>query len=210
MDALTQHTQSRRAGRPEPEVATDATEITRGVTVGWLSQVFRMDPHTVKKRLADCPPTFRRKSGYLYDIRQASAYLVKPVFDVVKYLNNMKPSELPPQLQREFWDSQLKRQLWEERAGDLWRTSKVLEVFSDTFLLMKSTMQLWAEDVEREVGLSIEQRAVLVRLTDELQNEIQQKLLLMRNSQQTLPMNQEVKVESVMLDEYADEEDLIG
>lgn len=207
---LDRHVQSRRAGRAEPDITLDATDVTRGVTVGWLSQVFRMDPHTVKKRLADCVPLERRKNGYIYDIRMASAFLVKPVFDVVRYLNNMKPSDLPAQLQKEFWDGQLKRQLWEERAGDLWRTSKVLEVFSDTFLRMKSVIQLWSEDVEREVGLTIEQRAVIVRLTDELQNDIQKKLLQMRAVSTTRPMTDEVVIESVMRAEHEEEEDLVG
>lgn len=179
----------------------DISDVHAGVTVAWLSQVFGMDPTTVKKRLADCPPLHRRKAGYVYSVKQAAPYLIKPVFDVKKYLQGMKPNELPPQLTKEYWDAALKRQLWEERAGDLWRTEKVLEIFSDVFLMMKSTMLLWVEDLERITGVTQDQRTEIVKLVDELQNELHRKLTGLKTS--TPNMIGEIEIDNL-------EEDLVG
>lgn len=183
------------------------SDVHAGVTVGWLSQVFNMDPTSIKKRLADCPPLHRRKAGFVYDLKTAAPYLVKPVFDVNKYLRGMKPNELPPQLRKEYWDASLKQQAWEENAGDLWRTKNVLEVFSDTFLMMKSTMQLWTEDLERIDGLTSDQRATVVRLVDELQNEIHRNLVEMKARRRTPSMREEIVIDNPLDEE---EEDLVG
>lgn len=204
-DALAQHIQHNRPDVIDGKPSLHLQDVHAGVTVAWLGQVFGMDPTTVKKRLADCPVLHRRKAGFVYDLKQAAAFLVKPVFDVNKYLRNMKPSELPAQLQKEFWDAALKRQQWEERAGDLWRTTAVMEVFADVFLLMKSTMQLWTEDLERVTGLTAEQRSELVKLVDSLQNEIHGKLVGLGKVRRTPSMREEIVIE----DPFA-EEDLIG
>lgn len=214
---LDKHLEARRKERDEANghPSMHLSDVHAGVTVAWLSQVFGMDPTTVKKRLADCPPLHRRKAGYVYDLKQAAAFLVKPVFDVNKYLRGMKPSELPPQLTKEYWDAALKRQTWEERAGDLWRTQKVIEILSDTFLMMKSTLQLWPEDIERSVGLTNEQRAELVRLVDQLQNELYRNLVELKSSRRTGPMREEIEIDdpfqvAALHDDDVEDEDLIG
>lgn len=160
-------------------------DMHAGVTTGWLARVFGMDPSTVKKRLADCPPLQRRKAGYVYSLPQAAAYLVKPVFDVSEYLKTMRPSELPASLQKEYWDARLKRQRWEERAGELWRTDDVLDVLGEAFIAIKSSMQLWADNLERAVGLSDEQRRLLQGMVDGLQTELHAALVQMPKQRQT-------------------------
>lgn len=165
----------------------DMTDVFGGVSVGWLSKVFGMDPSDVKRRLADCPAIHRKKSGYLYSLPVAARYLVKPVFDVEKYLANMKPSELPPQLQDTYWKSALNRQKFELNAGELWRTADVLEVLGEVFKTIKFTMQLWADNLERATGLSETQRKALVQMVDALQNELHQSLVDLRTKRQTPP-----------------------
>lgn len=159
------------------DVSLDVTDIHRGVTVSWLAQVFAMDPSDVKRRLAECPPLHRRKAGYTYDLKQAARYLVKPVFDAKKYIQTMKPSELPTHLQKDYWAGQLARQKYEENAGQLWRAEAVLEVLGETFKTIKFTMQLWADNLERSTGLSNEQRELLRGMVDGLQDEIYQALV---------------------------------
>lgn len=169
--------EERRRRMGVQKVSLLATDMHAGVTVGWLSEVFHLDPATVRKRLADCPPVSTHKTGYRYSLPAAAAFLVKPIFDVKKYLKNMRAEELPAHLQAQFWDGQNKKQKWEENAGDLWRTEAVMEVFSDVFLTIKSTAQLWTEDLERTTGLTPKQRASLSERVDALQNEIREKLL---------------------------------
>lgn len=178
-DALDALISKNRQGAPMVE------DMHAGVTVSWLCQVFHMDPKVVKQRLADCPPLHRRKAGYVYDLAQAARYLVPPAMSPEQFVKTMKASDLPPHFQQTFWDAALKRQKWEENAGQLWRTEKVREVLGDTFQTIKFTIQLWAETVERETGLTSDQRTALVKLTDSLQQEIYDRLVEQASAKNT-------------------------
>ena len=160
-------------------------DMMAGVTVSWLSQVFGMDPKSVKAKLADCPPLHRRKAGYVYSLPVAAQYLVKPALSAEQFMKSIKQSDLPASMQQMFWDAALKRQKWEENAGQLWRTEKVREVLGSTFQTIKFTMQLWTDTLERQVGLTQEQRDLLVKLVDELQAEIHTALVTQSRNKKT-------------------------
>lgn len=170
-DLVAQNRQTRGVGGPMVE------DMLQGVTVSWLAQVFGMDPKTVKQKLADCPPLHRRKAGYVYHLPTACRYLIPPAISAEQYIKTMKPSDLPTAFQQSFWDAALKRQKWEENAGQLWRTDKVREVLGSTFQTIKFTVQLWADTLERQTGLSLEQRELLTQLVDGLQEEIYKALV---------------------------------
>lgn len=152
-------------------------DMMAGVTVSWLSQVFGMDPKTVKQKLADCPPLHRRKAGYVYSLPVAAQYLVKPALSADQFMKSIKQADLPASMQQMFWDAALKRQKWEENAGQLWRTDKVREVLGSTFQTIKFTIQLWADTIERQIGITAEQRELLIKMSDELQGEIHKRLV---------------------------------
>jgi hypothetical protein len=208
-DTLERLTRSRREENMDEPPSMDMTDTFGGVTVGWLSKVFGMDPSTVKKRLADCPVMHRRKAGYVYDLKVASAYLVKPVFDVRKYLEGMKPAELPAQLQKDYWDALLKRQSWEERAGQLWRTEAVLEVLGEAFKTLKFTIQLWADQLEQTKGLSPDQRELLNKMTDRLQADLHARLVELPSKRQTMSVRGERDVAEDAEREAQDYADLV-
>lgn len=172
MSRLDEHTRRNRMG--SDMMVEDALA---GVTVSWLAQVFRMDPKTVKQRLANCPPLHRRKAGYVYSLPVVCSYLIKPAFSIDEYLKTAKPNELPNHLQQTYWDALLKRQKWEENAGDLWRTDSVREVLGQTFQTIKFTIQLWADTIERQTGLTKEQRELLETMADGLQQDIYEALV---------------------------------
>lgn len=170
----------------ERDLEIGVRENIAGVTITWLASIFRMNRETVQRRLGACP-VIRRTVGDqpLFDIAQASAFLVKPKIDIADWVRSLRPADLPPYLQSEFWDAQNKRQKWEENAGDLWRTEKVVEVFADVFKTIKETVQLWTDLVERKQGLTGEQRALLTQMTDGLQDDLYKKLIEFSKTQQT-------------------------
>lgn len=168
-------------------------DMLAGVTVSWLSQVFNMDPKTVKQRLADCPPLHNRKAGYVYSLPVACRYLIPPATSAEQYIKTMKPSDLPTAFQAGFWDAALKRQKWEENAGELWRTSKVREVLGQTFQTIKFTLQLWPDTLERQTGLTREQKALLILMVDALQEDIFKALVTQAAAQNTPPQSGELK-----------------
>ncbi len=194
--------QERETG-DEEAVHMSVADALHGVTVSWLSQVFNMDPATVKKRLRDCPPMHRRKTGFTYDLKAACQYLVKPNFDIDQYMKTMKVSEMPTHLQEAYWSAMTKRQQWEEKAGQLWRTDAVLEVLGDVFQTIKFTMQLWPENIERSTGLSGDQRVMLVRMLDAMQQELHGKLVEMPKMKQTPPSLAEGATDGPPPDDYS-------
>ena len=160
--------------------------IHTGVSVSWLMAAFRMDRVTVKRKLAKLTPIkYGRGNSPIYDFVQAASCLVKPNIDIAEYLKTMRPQDLPALLQKEYWDAKLKRQKWEIAAGELWHTSDVVSVLGDTFQMMKNTLLLWTEHIDREVGLSEVQYAALTKKVDILQEDMYEKLVEMENLRQT-------------------------
>lgn len=142
------------------ELSLDIGAVYGGVSANWLCHVFGMDRVTVKKRLAEgkCQVAGKNKGTPLYLIKDAAAWLVKPQVDLTKYIQGLRPNDLPPILNAAYWDAMLKRQKWEENAGDLWRTKDVIDVLGNLATTLKSTIQLWPEQVS---GLSDKQRLEL-------------------------------------------------
>lgn len=176
---------AKRQGRNPQTGGPLVEDMLQGVTVSWLAQVFGMDPKTVKQKLADCPPLHRRKAGYVYHLATACRYLIPPAISADQYIKSMKPSDLPSAFQQSFWDAALKRQKWEENAGQLWRTEKVREVLGQTFQTIKFTVQLWADTLERQTGLTPDQRTLLTKLIDGLQEEIYKALVEQASARRT-------------------------
>lgn len=175
---------------PEGEVDDN---VFAGVTRTWLADVFRMDPTTVKKRLANCPTKGKRGQFPVYDLALAAQYLVPPRVNISEYLKSMRPNDLPPILQSAYWDAQKKRQDWELNAGELWKTEKVVETLSDTFKLIKTSVMLFADTVEQEHGLSEAQRDTLAKMCDGLMDDIHNSLVRQHDTSRTPSQLAELK-----------------
>lgn len=172
-ERLEKHTKS-RTGDPAFGLADSALQ---GVTVSFLAAVFKMDHSKVKRLLVNCPVKEYRKRGTkqtqnLYDLDVAAAYLVEPKISVEDVLAQIKREDLPPAINTAFWDAQLKRQKWEENAGQLWRTETIRSTIGGMFQTIKFTIQLWADTIERQTGLTEEQREILNGMTDNLQADM--------------------------------------
>lgn len=192
LDRLTQ------TNRQSPDsVGLYADPLNRGVSVAWLAHVFRMDPSTVKRKLDNCPVKTQRRRGdkmttVLYDLPTAAPFLVTPAFSTAEYMRALRRGDLPASLQQTIWDALLKRQKWEENAGQLWRTEKVRETLGSTFQTIKFTMQLWVDTMERQVELSDEQREMIISLVDALQADLYDSLVKNMQEQETGPQLEEM------------------
>jgi len=174
-----------------------ADPLNRGVSVAWLAHVFRMEQAAVKRKLGNCPVKTQRRRGdkmttVLYDLPTAAAFLVTPAFSTAEYMRAVRRGDLPPALQQTIWDALLKRQKWEENAGQLWRTEKIRTVLGSTFQTIKFTMQLWIDTLERRVEVSDEQREIIVSLVDGLQAELYDALIQQMNENATGPQLEEM------------------
>ncbi len=159
-----------------------AEKLRNGVTATWLYTVLRMDRKTAKKRLANCPIIGKGTGGVdLYDIGTAMSYLVKPKFDIADYVKTMNPAELPPLLRKEYWSALRLQQQWEKEAGELWSTEKVLKVLGDAFQHIKNSTQTWADNVERNAGLTPAQYKSLNQQVDAFRHDMYERLIDMPN-----------------------------
>ena len=151
---------------------TNVDAATPGVTVNWLATVFNMQAVDVKRRLANCPALHRRQAGFVYDLKTACSFLVKPQINIDDYLKNMKIEELPPRLQTEYWNAKNKRLKFEEDAGHLWRTEAVMALVGMVVQQVRTQTRLWADEIEREESMTERQRALMQKKADALLSTI--------------------------------------
>lgn len=158
----------------------DLHRIATGVSIQWLAKAFRMTRHNVGKRIVDLKPVGTGDYGQpLYDLPEAAQLLVEPIVDVKTYLKTAKPSELPENLRETVWNSKLKSQRWEEKAGHLWRTENVMTFFGEILSDIRDRLQLIPDKVERMQGLSIENYRLIRHAVDEVQEEIYDRIVTM-------------------------------
>lgn len=142
--------------------------IYRGVTQDQLMRIFKMDHRTIKKKLFESgvkPVGKSANNADIYAIHEIAPYLVKPVFDVETYIKQMNHNDLPKHLTKEFWAGLRSKQDYEERAGHLWRTEKVVEKVGELMKLVKMSTLLMNDAVERQTELSDRQRAIIKELS---------------------------------------------
>lgn len=184
--ALEAHLTGQKSKYGGVDTPMDISGLHAGVTVGWLAQAFRMDPKTVKQRLAQCPVLKAHQRGYIYEFKVAVEYLVTPRVNIEEYLKQVKIKDLPTRLQAEYWQAMRSKQIWEREAGETWLTDDVLSVFSDVMSIARSTLQLWVDDLERTVAVTPDQREFLNKQVHALQNKLYEKLIALPSERRTV------------------------
>lgn len=144
-----------------------------GVSVQQLCRMFRMTRQGVENKLRNARPIDLGAHGNpVYDLADAASYLIEPKIDIDEYLQTIKPEKLPDHLRETFWNARLKRQRYEENAGDLWRTKKVMEVVGELFLDFSNKLNLIPDLVERQTGFSPEQYRLVRSIVDSIREEM--------------------------------------
>lgn len=139
------------------------------LTAAQLAQVFRTDRKTVMAKLRGCPPVARNtRNAMLYDLATAAAYLVEPKVDIEAYIKRLRPADLPPYLHDAYWSALKKRQEVELKAGDLWETERVIEVYGELAKNIKSQVMLWTDQLEKRRKLAPEEREFFTAQCDGL------------------------------------------
>jgi hypothetical protein len=157
--------------------ASELADVLNGVSTQTLCSLFRMGRATVIRRLKDCPVKVTSKNGTRqYDIAVAARYLVDPVVSLEDFLSELKPEQLPERTRESFWNAKRKELLYRRDAGELWPTDSVIEVFAETFKSFRKANQLWADTVEETIGLTDEQRKLVLLLSDRALDEVSKHL----------------------------------
>jgi hypothetical protein len=153
-------------------------EFFHGMTVPRLAQLFGMDRRTVTEKVRALRPCGERRGTPVYHVRDVAPYLVEPIVDIEKYLQNIGPSDLPASLQHTYWNAQNGKLKYKENAKELWRTGAVMDVLIVTFRSLTQTLRLFADRIEAIRGLTPEQRRIIEHeISDTLVNTLRKNLI---------------------------------
>jgi len=152
----------REARKYRPLGRLDPMAVIGGVSVHWLSTVFRQPPHIVRARLAKAPIVrISGRSGPLYDVGVAASYLVEPKQQVADWLSSAPPAKinevLPVRYQPQFWTALKHRLAAMEAANELWRREHIEAVMMDMLSALREALMAFPQDMERRLGLSPQQ-----------------------------------------------------
>lgn len=127
-----------------------------------------MDRRTVTDRLREVEPAGTRASHPIYRMVDAAPKLIG---------DGEVQSRRSAANEKDFWDAQLKKQKFEENAGDLWRTDKVVEILAGVFKVFRENVTVFVDRLEHETGLPPEMIESAKSFGDHLLTETRAKLL---------------------------------
>lgn len=179
----------------KPMTQRDAYVLRRPASASVISQALGMDRRTVVRRLENhCPPVGYARNAPLYDFIQALPFLVRGNRkDLRDFIKTMNVGDLPQSLQKDVWDARLKEQQWREKAGDLWRSADVMEVFSDAFQALSATTKLWTDQIAEEQDLPNDVRDALSQRVDDLQKMLHERLVQLPHEKVTRSQLSEIE-----------------
>jgi hypothetical protein len=157
---------------------TDATDTTtrailyEGANLSQLGLLFRMDHRVLVEKLHSCKPCGTRNNVDIYAVHEVAPFLVKPAYDIETYIKRMHHNDLPKHLTKEFWAGLRSRQEYEQKEGNLWLTTRVVEVIGGLMKMVKMSVRLMADSVDRQAELSDRQRFLVKSLGDGMLEEL--------------------------------------
>lgn len=151
-------------------------QISLGMNATQLGDLFGVDKTTVQQLLRDVPDDGIRNGTRFWHISNAAPYLVTPQGSMEQYLRRMKPGDLPAKLQKELWTALNLRAKFYTNKGDLWATSKVFEVVSSIFKIVRETSRLFVDQVEGNTTLTLEIRQALQVEMDAMLEKVKDKI----------------------------------
>lgn len=144
--------------------------IFQGASVNQLAEMFRTKTPDVARRLGDLKPIgIGRQNNPLYDIRDAAARLIKiPVTPemIEVYMRRVNARDLPPVLNKLFWDGMISKERYREQANELWNTEDVIRVASEAFQSLRMSLLLLPDVLRDEGDLSERQFQIVQRVVD--------------------------------------------
>jgi uncharacterized protein DUF1441 len=161
--------------------AKDRGIIYRGATVNQLAEIFGMRDETVYRRIAGIEPSGTGRNGAaIYAIKDVAPRLLRiPITAemVREHIIKMRPSDLPPSLQKSYWDGALARHRYAEKAGELWQTSDVISAAAEAFQTLRQGLLLLPDQLRAEIDLDDNAHSIVQTLVDALIEGLRERLI---------------------------------
>ena len=158
------------------------------VPQNFLARLLRMDPATVNQRLAKCRPAAVISNRKVYYFHEALPHLVKPVMSAEQFARTLNKADLPPEINKAFWDSQRSRVKYKIESQEAWETEDVMRVLGEVAMIFKDSTTMVVEEMRNRARLTDEQTVILQECMDELRKDIRAKLVDMPSKAQTPSM----------------------
>ena len=169
--------------RPVRSLEGDSEAISaiyEGMNRSQLKEMFGLPLDKINAACAKIPPCGERHGAPIWRVRDIAPYIVKveiPDEKIAEHIRKMSASDLPMMLRSEFWKGEKIRLEVLEKAGDLWPTAKVVENVGELLKLVKMTVQLSTDAIERQVELSDRQRAILKGQMDGMLSDLRKMVI---------------------------------
>lgn len=157
--------------------AAEKATLYDGASVSELSLLFGKDKRRVAELIRAVPASGHRAGFPIFAIADAAPYLVDPVVDIEAWIKKLRPNDLPPYLQKDFWAAQRQRQQYEIAQGNLWSTEEVQLALGEAFKSLKASIRLWADTIERQTSLTEEQRRIIMQMSDAMLADLHRGLI---------------------------------
>jgi hypothetical protein len=156
------------------ELTDDTTRaiLYDGANLSQLGILFHMDHRVLVQKLHKCKPCGTRNGVDIYRIDEVAPHLVKPLYDIEEYIKRMHHNDLPKHLTKEFWAGLRSRQEYEQREGNLWATDRIVRAVGGFMKMVKMSVRLFNDAVDRQAELSDRQRKIIKALGDGMLEEL--------------------------------------
>jgi hypothetical protein len=155
--------------------------IYQGASANQLAEIFGMKVPDVMRRLAGLDPVGAGRQGNpIYRLKDAAARLVKiPITAAMidQYMKRTNGKDLPPFVNKLYWEGVVVREKYREQAGELWTTADVSQVASDAFQSLRMSILLIPDALMNDTDLSERQMKIVQAIIDNALEELQEKLV---------------------------------
>lgn len=171
------------------KVKIDESEFLVPMGTNALHRILRIDVQTIKKRLAGVKPAATFGAGRnVYYFHDVLPYLIKPKWTAEQFVRSLNKADLPPEINKAFWDSQRSRIKYKLESQEAWETEDVLRVFGGVFMTIKEVLTASIEEMRIKAKLNDEQTRLFEQTIDELRDELRAKLVEMPTKDSTTSM----------------------
>lgn len=155
--------------------------IYHGCSANQLAEIFNLKVPDVMRRLTGIDPVgVGRQGNPIYRLRDAAARLVKiPITAAMidRYMKGTNGKDLPPFVNKLYWEGAVVREKYREQAGELWSTADVSRVAADAFQSLRMSVLLIPDTLANDTDLTEIQMKIVQATVDNTLEEARVRLV---------------------------------
>ena len=162
------------AQAPIPDHLPAITQMAaQGITIADLSALTGRTAGEIEGELLGVKPLRGvQQRGRVYDLYEALGALgakedpAETAKAIESAITRMKPSQLPAALSKEFWQGQQARLTYQQEVDLLWKQARVQRAMGELLKVMRQSLTLMTDNVDRQTALTDRQRTIIQGIAD--------------------------------------------